>query len=115
MEPGSVDPELWLRCPPAEAASAEVEAEVVVVTVVAGVIEAAADPGAEAETANVDDEALPGRPPGRTREEGLTRENETKNRQLHRDLWRKIHRQLFAPSFFCCSIKKQRNFIFAAL
>ena len=63
-----------LRCQQAAAASAVVAAE----TVAGDVIEAAADPGVEAVTANADDEARPGRPRGRTPEEGLTRESETK-------------------------------------
>ena len=63
-----------LRCQQAAAASAVVAAE----TVAGDAIEAAADPGVEAVTANAADEARPGRPRGLTPEEGLTRESETK-------------------------------------
>ena len=63
-----------LRCQQAAAASAVVAAE----TVAGDAIEAAADPGVEAVTANAVGEARPGRPRGLTPEEGLTRESETK-------------------------------------
>lgn len=64
----------------------EVAAEVAVVTAEVVVIEAAADPGVEAVTGNVDDEARPGLHRGQTPVEGPTRENETKSAASRRSL-----------------------------